>query len=179
MNLKHQRKHQRKHQQMKLQLNNKVVLLLNDLILRHGQHVKELASDNITKEYFRSQTIPIDNIEKAELVSNFFSITSFNEKRLMASCKILQCESVTNSLAYAPMSYMPWHTNSDSVGERIYYTYTEGESIFRYKDADGTIKEDFDNIGWTARSFKITDKLLWHTIWTEKFRYAFGFKKHI
>jgi hypothetical protein len=74
---------------------------------------------------------------------------------------------------------MLWHTNSDDPGTRIYYTYSNKLSIFRYIDKDtGQIVDDIDNVGWTARKFDITDESnpFWHTIWTSSLRFSFGFK---
>jgi hypothetical protein len=167
--------------QMKHLPNEKVILLLNNIIKTECQEIKELSdtTNNISKNMFREYEIPTDNICKHQTNDkNTLQIVSQTDIRLLAAKKLLGANICTNAIAYVPMSYMAWHTNSDVIGERIYYTYTEGESIFRYRDADGTIKEDLDNIGWTTRSFKITDELFWHTVWTEKLRYAFGFNKH-
>jgi len=90
---------------------------------------------------------------------------------------ILKAKSVTNSFVYSPMSAMYWHTNSNMLGTRIYYTFSLDKAVFKYKDPNtGQIHEDWDNIGWTAREFEITkEKPLWHCVWTSGRRFSFGF----
>lgn len=83
----------------------------------------------------------------------------------------------TNAMVYNPLSFMRWHTNSDNPGRRHYFTYTEGDAIFRWKHPDtGEIFDERDFPGWTYRTFVVSGKRpLWHTIWTQKVRLSFGF----
>jgi hypothetical protein len=125
-------------------------------------------------EYFRSLELPDSEVLKDDKI-NTKQLLNKQNKLISAAGHLLGADSCTNAILYPPMSIMSWHTNSDMPGIRTYYTYTEGRAIFRYY-LDGKYYEDEDDIGWTARQFKIDPKApLWHTIWTEKPRYAFGF----
>jgi hypothetical protein len=108
--------------------------------------------------------------------SNFLGINNESNVYLAAAAKLLGAKLITNSVIYPAKGLMGWHTNSDVEGTRVYYTKTDGEAIFSYVK-DGVRYNDYDNIGvWTCRHFVISkDKPLWHAIWTEKQRYAFGF----
>ena len=111
---------------------------------------------------------------------NFIHLADTNkDSLLLKSAKQLGASSCTNAIVYGPMSVMSWHTNSNIPGERIYYTYSLKTSVFRYVDPnDGKIKDDYDNVGWTARKFLVDkNRLLWHTVWSEGIRFAFGFNK--
>lgn len=91
----------------------------------------------------------------------------------------LGADSVTNAMVYGPMSCMYWHTNSDLPGIRTYYTLSLDKSVFKYKDVDtGEIKEDWDDYGWTAREFEVTEtNPMWHSVWTAGRRFSFGFTR--
>jgi hypothetical protein len=86
-------------------------------------------------------------------------------------------ESNRNAVVYNPMSFMRWHTNSNSPGLRHYFTYTTGRAIFRWRHPKtGEIFDEIDGKGWTYRTFVISPtQPVWHTIWTEKVRLSFGF----
>lgn len=87
----------------------------------------------------------------------------------------------TNALVYNPMSFMRWHTNSNAPGRRHYFTFTEGEAIFRWRHpVTGKIFDEIDERGWTYRTFIISPaQPVWHTIWTEKVRLSFGFNSSV
>jgi hypothetical protein len=131
------------------------------------------------KKHFYDKQVPSQDITNTitDTDNGFRIIYPKDGIKLVVCAKLIGARRCTNAVLYPEMSIMDWHTNSNDVGTRIYYTLTEGEAIFRYIDFDGIEKEDHDNVGmWTVRSFPISDKnLLWHTIWTEKKRYAFGF----
>ena len=93
---------------------------------------------------------------------------------------ILGYHECTNALRYPEKSYMDWHTNSNVQGLRTYYVYNEKKGIFKYRNPDtGEIINDYDEPGWTKRSFFIhREHLLWHSVWSEGVRYAFGFNKN-
>lgn len=101
-----------------------------------------------------------------------------NTKQLMGAS---DCDVCTNTFIYEPNEVMGWHTNSDSVGVRVYYTYTyNGESVFRYRDPDtGEIIDSWDipNV-WMRREFVVSkEKPLWHTIATTGWRISYGFRR--
>lgn len=161
---------------MKIKPNNDVIKILNSIVRDDNTCVKNMG---MHKKHFYAKQVPDQDITNpiADIDNGFRLIYPKDGIKLVACVKLLGARRCTNALLYPAMSIMDWHTNSNDVGTRIYYTLTEGEAIFRYIDFDGIEKEDHDNVGtWTVRSFPISDKnLLWHTIWTEKKRYAFGF----
>lgn len=158
---------------MKVNLNKDVITLLNSIVKNHKS---DPIPKNITLGEFRAELIPTDNIVSHPANGEFEVVIDRSDKRIQAAKKLLNATRTTNAILYPPLSQMKWHTNSDIVGRRIYYTYTDGLAIFRYKDINGDIKEDVDNIGWTARSFEVgSDHLFWHSVWTENKRFAFGF----
>lgn len=161
---------------MKIKANNDVIKILNSIVCSDNTSVKNMG---MYKKQFYEQQVPTQDITNPTPDPNngFTTIYPKNGIKVVACARLLGARRCTNALLYPEMSIMDWHTNSNDVGTRIYYTFTEGEAIFRYIDFDGIEKEDHDNVGmWTVRSFPISNKnLLWHTIWTEKKRYAFGF----
>jgi len=111
-------------------------------------------------------------------LDNYFFTESEKQLKLLAEVKdILGASSSTNAIMYYPKTAMKWHTNSNILGTRIYIVLNTKEGIFRYKDPfTGEIVDSYDNKGWTIRKFKISkDYKLWHTIWSEGRRFAFGF----
>lgn len=158
---------------MKQELDKSVVTLLTSVI---KSHISNISDKNVTLEEFRSSEIPTDNIISFTTENEYDLVCNRGDVRIQAAKKLLGATRSTNAIMYPPLSQMKWHTNSDIIGKRIYYTYTEGKAVFRYLDVDGVVKEDWDNAGWTARSFIIEpNRLFWHSVWTEKSRYAFGF----
>lgn len=90
--------------------------------------------------------------------------------------------SMNGHFLYPPGGYMGWHTNSDYPYKRVYITYSDGESFFKYKDvATGKIVTDYDDPGTVkVRLFHCGDKPenhLWHCIGSrDANRYSFGFR---
>ncbi len=153
---------------------NEDVVKLLSAVMNKGT-VFKVPYVTVDKDAFLKISPPTTDIPKDENEIKW-AVTGFDQKYLIAAGAILSAKKITNSIVYPPSSMMDWHTNSDLEGIRTYYTYTEGEGIFRYVDSNGNIQLDYDNTGWTCRTFKIQkDKPLWHSIWTEKQRYAFGF----
>ena len=82
---------------------------------------------------------------------------------------------------YPPGGACGWHTNSNSIGKRIYLTYAkeENKSFFRYYDNN---KEDivtkYDKKGWTINKFNIDNEknLFWHCVGSDTNRISIGFK---
>lgn len=130
-----------------------------------------------SKEQFLAIPTPINDIPKDY---NYIAGTldGFSTRYLLAAKTILKAEHVRNYRYSYPESYLDWHTDSDFVGTRIYYTYAEDEAIFKYS-INGTIETDYDAVGqWTCRQFNIVpDKLLWHSVWNKGIRYIFGFSR--
>ena len=81
---------------------------------------------------------------------------------------------------YPPTGYMSWHTNSNAPGKRVYITYSNGNSSFRYLDSDNKVQEDPDNVDApTFREFDIPEEpnRMWHCVRSEDGdRISFGFR---
>ena len=78
---------------------------------------------------------------------------------------------------YPPNSYCGWHTNSDTLGERIYVVWCEedNKSFFRYKDVEtGKIITKWEKKGWQVNRFETP---MWHCVGSYTNRVSFGFKK--
>lgn len=84
----------------------------------------------------------------------------------------------SGSFYYPPTGYMPWHTNSNSTGTRVYITYADEEhqSFFRYMKDDKVIT-DWDQKGLNIREFQIPQlpEQHWHCVGSNCNRYSFGF----
>lgn len=132
----------------------------------------------ITYEEFSKWQIPKKDIPKIPYESPAIFPEGTKSEVLQTVKKMLGARDVTNSMMYNPMSGMYWHTNSDSLGTRIYYTFSLDKSVFKYKDPNtGDIHESWDKPGcWTVRSFDIfKEKPLWHCVWSAGRRFSFGF----
>lgn len=70
-----------------------------------------------------------------------------------------------------------WHTNEDRPGRRVYFTYSDGDSYFRYEDDRGEIVTDHDQLGASAREFIIPElpDQLWHCVVSDCNRISIGF----
>lgn len=83
----------------------------------------------------------------------------------------------TNALGKG--NVLPWHTNSDAPGERLYLIYNEtAGSVFRWLDPEtGKIEQQEEPEGWTARRFTIPETgSLWHSIWSAGKRISVGYR---
>mgnify|MGYP001208571129 CR=1 FL=1 len=80
---------------------------------------------------------------------------------------------------YPKGGFMGWHTNHDTVEDRIYITYTEEDkkSFFRYYK-DESIITDYDNKGITIRRFSVAGgpPFFWHCVGSETNRFSFGYR---
>jgi hypothetical protein len=100
----------------------------------------------------------------------------FLQKKFLQSSIIL-----SGNFLYPKNGYMGWHTNADTPYLRCYITYSEnGDSYFKYRDPiTKEIITDKDNVGWTLRYFKISnkiDELLWHCVYSNTTRISMGYK---
>ena len=85
---------------------------------------------------------------------------------------------------YPPNGYCGWHTNSDSVGKRIYLAYADEDmqSFFRYYDAEkDEVVTEWDNKGLNFHTFEVsTDKPCWHCVGSlNTNRISLGFKQSL
>lgn len=86
----------------------------------------------------------------------------------------LSATTISNSIVYPPLSSMNWHTNNSNPGYRVYYSFSKGKCLFAYLDKRGKVVYNELEPGWNAVKFKVGDDF-WHSIWTEKTRFSFGF----
>lgn len=81
---------------------------------------------------------------------------------------------ITASIIYPPTGGMGWHTNSDLAGKRIYLSWSEnGDSGMGWLNADGTVRRDYDAIGWNIRVFDVPQ---WHCVFANCWRCSVGVK---
>jgi hypothetical protein len=161
---------------MKQTPNAKVCALLQKVI--DNYNYVDTAYNKTSYSDFLKHPLPNNDVQKAAHCS-IVQIASFSSIFLQAAKQLLSADSVTNAIMYLPESYMSWHTNSDNIGTRMYYTYTNTPGVFRYLK-DDYIYDDWDCVGWTVRSFNIDkNKPLWHSIYAPHFRYSFGFNFNV
>jgi hypothetical protein len=163
----------------KLEPNKNVIKALSSHIQKTQYQWSRVPSGSVTRELFDAQELPT-----RDLTGGYFLDGSTHthlaimapKHELNPLAELVGANENTNLIVYGANSCMGWHTNSDMPGDRIYYTFTLGKAIFRYVNQNGQIIDDIDNSGWTVRKFPVQkDPLLWHTIWTEKIRFSFGF----
>jgi hypothetical protein len=73
---------------------------------------------------------------------------------------------------------MGWHTNSNNKGYRIYCTFAKEseKSFFRFRDPETEeIVTSWDKKGWNFRMFKIGEKPIWHSVFSETDRISIGY----
>ena len=78
---------------------------------------------------------------------------------------------------YPPNGYIGWHI--DGNGGRLYSTWAEGKSFFRYRCPEtGEIVTSWDKPNqWLFRIFKFDkEKPLWHCVCAEDLRISIGYK---
>ena len=81
---------------------------------------------------------------------------------------------------YPPNGYCGWHTNSNSLGPRIYFAWADedNESFFRYYNSDtGEIITEWDKKGMNVHQFEVSlEKPCWHCVGSYSNRVSVGFK---
>jgi hypothetical protein len=142
-------------------------------------------SSSISKETFLETQVPqVDDRILANTAGTGDKIALIAEDKAFILENIAKqggFDRCTNAVLYPPMSMMDWHTNSDISGVRTYFTFTLKEGLFRWVDPiTKEIHIDTDDIGWTCRRFKIpmSENHLWHSVWSEGVRFAFGFNTY-
>jgi len=152
-----------------------------DRTLRNERLFKFISPAAVTYEDFVAWKIPKDDVYLTKgpgTGAGYMRLTEdMEEPELRYAKHALKADEVSNAILYSPMSGMFWHTNSDSPGTRIYYTFSLDKSVFKYKDPlTGEIHEEQDEVGWTARKFNIPRTgRFWHAVWTSGRRFSFGF----
>jgi len=139
--------------------------------ITHGQ-MSKAAFDNY------KDSIPKNSeIKKASMNWGAVDMKRMDQPFVQEVIKLLGAYECTNTMYYTPNSCIDWHTNSDNEGTRIYILFTSKPGIFRYKDpTTGEIVDDYDNVGWTQREFKVDkENPLWHCVYAPATRFAYGF----
>jgi hypothetical protein len=136
--------------------------------------LREVPKEPVTYDRFSSWEVPESDVPN---IPTGRQLVPPDHPDLVSARSALRARDVTNAMVYGPMSAMFWHTNSNRPGTRVYYTFSLGDSVFRYRDPDTMeIREDWDDRGWTTREFDVTEtNPLWHSVWTSCTRLSFGF----
>lgn len=84
----------------------------------------------------------------------------------------------TGHFLYPITGYMSWHTNSDTIGKRVYVTYVDQVNKSGFKYFNGTeIVNSVDTDEITVRAFDIEkENTLSHSVYSNCNRYSFGFR---
>lgn len=153
-----------------------ITSILEHIIEEESPKIKKVvAKRSLTKEVFLERPIPPFDIK---VNSSGVTLDPKYFQTLDPLALTLGAVNCSASHYLPPNSQLPWHTNSDTAGKRLYYTYGDGSGIFRYKDYNtDKIHEDYDEQGWTVREFYIpSDQLFWHTVYAGTGRHTFGFR---
>lgn len=159
---------------MSCSVNYKVIKLLTNIV---ETTMLQPVARHITYDIWNKQNLPLADVPY--ITDDLFPelVDSKKDKRILAVKQLLHADRCTNAIMYQPLSMMPWHTNSNYPGTRTYYTFSKGNSVFRYLK-DGCVVDKQECPGWNINIFDVSaSEPLWHTIWTEHERYAFGFIK--
>lgn len=129
----------------------------------------------LTLDEFLKRPLPHMDIPKSASGALFENDEKEISGLLKECAEILECDDVTNCTRMEANTQLPWHTNSDNEGYRIYYI--KGKGVFKYLDENGNQQLSYDDPNdWTCRKFKIVkEKPFWHSAYAEETRFAFGF----
>jgi hypothetical protein len=82
-------------------------------------------------------------------------------------------QTITGYFVYPPNGGMPWHTNSNLPGTRVYASWSEnGNSGMMFAD-NKKITIDKDSVGWNIRAFNCP---VWHCVWSDCWRVSIGWR---
>jgi len=163
----------------RLVANPAVTDILKGVILNNKNKLVgiERQSPGHTFEDLLSSKRPTKNRDYSPISGGIHLCDFSTDASICQATDVLGASECTNAFVYPPGSIMGWHTNNDIVGTRVYYTFTIKRGAFRYYNSSTKrYVIDEDDIGWTCRQFTIDPhKPLWHTVWAEGVRFAFGF----
>jgi hypothetical protein len=166
--------------ELKVKPNTLVIKELQNVINKHSHKIVFTEQSTDTFAEFSTRVRPDKDMPLVSANRNYR--IDLEDSSLQKAIELLGADKCTNASIYPPSTILDWHTNSDDPGIRTYYTYSIKQSIFKYIDPDTSVAVlDEDHIGsWTCRSFLITaEKPLWHTVWSEGVRFAFGFSTYL
>ena len=153
-----------------------------NLILNSGSDVHGLTTN---REISNCLVFNIDNVEGSLEKESIHLLRNELDRVVSATAsKLFKVDHALSTMKsghflYPPGGYMSWHTNSKSPGWRLYINYVEepGKSFFRYRDPEtGKIKTSYDK-KWNFRLFKIEPKKpFWHAVYSDTYRYSFGYR---
>lgn len=167
--------------------NSRIIELLKSLTRDVFPLVKTLSRGTFTLDEFNNQEVDFNSdivlgtIPRSELTS--FLLMYQTDSRIMEIRDILgkgnKKVEFRNFYYYPPNTMMTWHTNSNAIGTRVYYSLISGGDIFRYRDPyTKEIIDVFGKDGWNVKEFTIgntPEDRLWHTIYAIGPRFSFGF----
>lgn len=166
----------------KIEINDQVLAILGEVITQTTSNWQGLSTGaDISEDEFLELPIPDTEVYKKSAGQPSLLVHPLDFHRQMPklhmAAELLKAREVKNHCVYLPKTAMPWHTNRDEPGTRTYYSLTTGRAVFRWMDQKGNLHSDIDlSPGWTARQFDVSqDYPMWHSIWTEKARFSFGF----
>lgn len=167
---------------------NEIIQLLKKELkdVEISDHLKNIINQtrNVSLNAFNEFCKSTSNVFNSELKERTETPSTYDHSLILSSNyaqssnlikvkEILNADGITNSMVYPPKSLMHWHTNGDNPGKRTYIIYTKNPGIFRYRNIEtGEIIDDYDNVGWTQRSFMTP---MWHCVWANGVRFSFGF----
>lgn len=168
---------------LKIDPNSKVTDVLGRYIERTlYDWFRFVGSEPVSYETFSSWEVPLgkeDVLERGP--ASTLTLANYQDQDEMQTAqRILGGLYPRNACVYSPSGAMYWHTNADSPGQRTYYTFSLGDSVFKYRDPEtGLLHEEWDDKGWTARTFIIPEETpFWHCVWTSARRFSFGFSSN-
>ena len=159
---------------------------INNVILTHPNN-EHHCSDDILFDLIENSDRFVDYQKANNNKKLIYLDQSFTKKYNSKFIYFLQKKFLKSSILlsgnflYPKNGYMGWHTNADTPYLRCYITYSEnGDSYFKYRDPiTNEIVTDKDNLGWTLRYFKISnkiDELLWHCVYSNTTRISMGYR---
>lgn len=128
----------------------------------------------ISRRIFDRLSIP--RIERLHPNSLNPSLAERGAQEMEVICGMYSAEP-RNLRLFQAGTHMPWHTNSDVPGTRIYFVYNEEPgSAFKYRDPDtGRIETIEEPVGWSAKQFVIPEQgFLWHAVFAAGIRLCVG-----
>ena len=149
--------------------------------------VKLEAADSLKRvenwrDYVSDESLDIStDVCTAEDDANFYDFGNAKTCKLIHIVQELYPDNTalpSGSFYYPETGYMAWHTNSNEPCKRLYITHSDGESFFKYRDQDGEIVTEYDEVGLSIREFIIPDtsERLWHCVGSNCNRFSFGFR---
>jgi hypothetical protein len=129
----------------------------------------------LTMDAFLERPVPKYDIPQSNSAAMYFASDEKHRDTLSKCTDILGHERNTNACMMFKGTQLPWHTNSNRPGIRIYYS--KGGGAFKFLDEHGLQQISVDNEnGWTVRQFELPkNRPFWHSVYATSNRFSFGF----